>query len=286
MSTPPRLFRALGPARALGLARALRIARVLLSTNYAHMLEYRAEIALWALSGVLPFIMLGVWSQALVAGGGAGAPGLGLSQGALSRYFLGAFIARQFTVVWVVWAFEEDSVAGRLSPYLLQPLQPLWRYVAAHLAEQATRLPFVVAIAALFFLLQPAAFALPAPGRWPLAVLAIWMAFAIHFLLQSLIAILCFWSERAQALERLLFIPYLFLSGLVAPLTAFPEAVRRAAFLTPFPYMIDFPARLLAGLEVPMAASFAAMAAWIGLLLPLTALAWRAGVRRYGAMGA
>ena len=46
--------------RIFGLNR--RIIRVLLGCQYAHMLEYRAEIALWALSGVLPFIMLSVWS--------------------------------------------------------------------------------------------------------------------------------------------------------------------------------------------------------------------------------
>ena len=43
--------------------RGLRIARVLLSTQYALMLEYRAEIALWSLSGVVPLLMLGLWSQ-------------------------------------------------------------------------------------------------------------------------------------------------------------------------------------------------------------------------------
>ena len=47
--------------RIFGLNR--RIIRVLLGCQYAHMLEYRAEIALWALSGVLPFIMLSVWSS-------------------------------------------------------------------------------------------------------------------------------------------------------------------------------------------------------------------------------
>mgnify|MGYP001006983376 CR=1 FL=1 len=57
--------------------RALRIARVLLATQYAYMLEYRAEIALWALSGVLPLIMLGVWqgSGGAVAAGRAARPG-------------------------------------------------------------------------------------------------------------------------------------------------------------------------------------------------------------------
>ncbi len=266
----------------------LRVARTLWATQYAYMLEYRAEIALWALSGVVPFIMLGVWSAA-----GTAAQASGFSQPELARYFLCAFVARQFSVVWVVWQFEEDALQGRLSPYLLQPLHPLWRYVASHQAEQATRLPFVLVIAALFFLLQPLAFALPGPGRTLLGVLAVGLAFAINFLLQSLIAACCFWTERASALERLLYIPYLFLSGLVAPLESFPEPVRAWALRTPFPLMVAFPARLLSGDPFPtgphalsIAGGFGAMALWIVLLVPLLVLVWRAGVRRYSAMGA
>lgn len=256
------------------------VARALLGNQYALMLEYRAEIALWALSGSLPFIMLALWSEAP-----AGAA-LGLGPEGLDRYFLSAFLVRQFSVVWVVFAFEEDALLGRLSPYLLQPLHPLWRYLAAHLAEQLTRLPFAAAIVAVFFAVNPAAFWLPHPGRFVLAWMATLLAFGIAFLLQSLIAALCFWSEKASALERLLFVPFLFFSGLLAPLAAFPPAVRAAALWTPFPYLIDFPARLLAGLPVPLAAGFAAQLAWIALLLPLVLLLWRAGVRRYTAMGA
>ena len=102
----------------------LRLARVLLGVQYAVMLEYRAEIALWALSGVLPFVMLGLWSQ--LAATDPGASG-GLDPLQLSRYFLSAFIVRQFTVCWVVFSFEEDAMEGRLAPQLLQPLPPLWR---------------------------------------------------------------------------------------------------------------------------------------------------------------
>ena len=99
--------------RIFGLNR--KIIRVLLGTEYAHMLEYRAEIALWALSGVLPFIMLSLWN-------GSDARGvLGLDGVGLDRYFLSAFLVRQFSVVWMIYAFEEDALTGRLSPYLLQP---------------------------------------------------------------------------------------------------------------------------------------------------------------------
>ena len=260
--------------------RAWRVARALLGSQYALMLEYRAEIALWALSGVLPLIMLGVWS-----GSGAGAAAA-LSARQLSHYFLAAFVVRQFTVVWLIHVFEEDALQGRLSPYLLQPLAPLWRYLAAHLSEQATRLPFVALMLLAVGLAAPGVLWLPSPPALLLGLLAIQAAFLLRFLLQILVTTLCFWSERAAALDRLLLIPYLFLSGLVAPLDTFPPAVKTLALATPFPWMVDFPARLLAGEPVNVALGFGAIAAWCLLLWPIGHWLWRAGLRRYSAMGA
>lgn len=264
-----------------------RLARVLLATQYAHMLEYRAEIALWALSGLVPLMMMALWiHQADGAGlGGAGAAA-GLSRLDLARYFLSAFVVRQFTIAWVVFSFEEDALQGRLSPMLLQPLHPLWRYLSAHLAEQATRFPFVLGLMVVFLLMVPWAFWIPPPGRLVQVVLATGLAFAVNFLVQSLIAVLCFWSERASALERLHTLAMLFLSGLMAPLEVFPPAMRQLASWTPFPWIIHFPARLLAGAELNVGQGFAALLGWLALLLPLTLLLWRAGVRRYAAMGA
>ncbi|MEB3157393.1 MAG: ABC-2 family transporter protein [Cyanobacteriota bacterium] len=269
--------------------KAARLARVLLATQYAHMLEYRAEIALWALSGLIPLVMMALWihqaDTAVGLGGGGGAEA-GLSRLDLARYFLSAFVVRQFTIAWVVFAFEEDALQGRLSPMLLQPLHPLWRYLTAHLGEQATRFPFVLGLMALFLLMVPWAFWIPQPVRLVQAVLATGLAFAVNFLIQSLLAVLCFWSERASALERLHTLAMLFLSGLMAPLEVFPPAMRQIASWTPFPWVVHFPARLLAGAEMNVGQGFAAQLGWLALLLPLTLLLWRAGVRRYAAMGA
>jgi ABC-2 type transport system permease protein len=259
---------------------AWRVARALLGSQYALMLEYRAEIALWALSGVLPLIMLGVWS------GSGAAAAAGLSPQQLSRYFLAAFVVRQFTVVWLIQVFEDDALQGRLSPLLLQPLSPLWRYLAAHFSEQASRIPFVAVMLLAVGLAAPGLLWLPSAGDLVLGILAIVAAFLLRFLLQVLVTTLCFWSERAAALDRLLMIPYLFLSGIVAPLDTFPPVVRRLALATPFPWMVDFPARLLAGEPVNMALGFGAIAAWCLLLLPIGHWLWRAGLRRYSAMGA
>ncbi len=244
------------------------------------MLEYRIEIALWALSGVLPFIMFSLWSQNDVGNS------FGLNDIGLARYFLSAFLVRQFSVVWVVFSFEEDSLSGRLSPYLLQPLHPLLRYVAAHLAEQATRLPFAIAIAILFFVLNPSSFWIPSISRFLLAYVSTHLAFSIAFLLQSLVASLCFWTEKSSALERLIFVPYLFLSGLLVPLSAFPEKVLFLANFTPFPYLINFPAKILSGMPVDLLNGFFFQILWIAILLPSVNILWKLGVRRYTAMGA
>lgn len=74
----------------------LRKLRALLTTWYAYFLEYRAEVLLWALSAMLPLILMGVWTQAAEGGGFA------LSAPEFARYFLCVFLVRQLTIVWVI----------------------------------------------------------------------------------------------------------------------------------------------------------------------------------------
>jgi len=67
----------------------LKKAAILLETHYAHMVEYRAEIFLWALSGSLPIILMGVWIEA------AQNANFGLNAAEFARYFFSVFLIRQ-----------------------------------------------------------------------------------------------------------------------------------------------------------------------------------------------
>lgn len=258
----------------------LRKPRALLGTFYAYMLEYRAELVLWALSNSLPFILLGVWHQAAREGV------FPLSSVEFARYFLAVFLVRQVTVVWVIWEFEYDVLRGRLSFQLLQPLDPGWRHVAMHVAERFARLPFSLVLIALFFLLYPDAFWVPSLAEVGLSLFAMALALGLRFLMQYTLAMFAFWTERASALENLWFLFYLFLSGLIAPLEVFPEAVREAAMLTPFPYIVYFPASLLLGQKEQLLRGFAVIAVWAAVFFAWNRLLWRIGLRRYSAMGA
>lgn len=258
----------------------IRKAVTLLSVYYAYMVEYRAELLLWVLSGSLPIILMGVWIQAAQGGN------FNLTPVDFARYFLTVFVVRQITVVWVIWEFEKEVVEGRLSPKLLQPLDPVWHHVASHLSERVARIPFTLMLIALFFFLYPQAVWLPNWSQVLLFTLAVVLAFILRFLIQYTFALFAFWTERASALESFWFLFFLFFSGMIAPLNVFPEAVRKIVLFTPFPYLIDFPTSILVGLPVDVTRGFLSMVGWILIFLGANRLLWRAGLKRYSGMGA
>jgi len=210
----------------------------------------------------------------------------GLTPVGFARYFLAVFIVRQVTTVWVIYEFEREIVEGKLSPRLLQPLDPVWHHVASHVSERGARLPFVLLLIVLFFILYPQAFWLPSLGRLLLSALALVLAFALRFVIQYTFAMFAFWTERAIALEDFWFVFYLFLSGLIAPLEVFPEPVRAVVLWTPFPYLINFPANLLMGLPVDVLRGFLSIVGWLLVFIVVNRWLWRQGLKRYSGMGA
>ena len=81
--------------RIFGLNR--RIIRVLLGSQYAHMLEYRAEIALWALSGVLPLQTLSMMN--------------GSTPDKAQRA-----ISARYSSMWAYWEPSNTRMIRRFSP--------------------------------------------------------------------------------------------------------------------------------------------------------------------------
>jgi ABC-2 type transport system permease protein len=254
--------------------------RVLLSVYFAQMVEYRAEIFFWILSGSLPLILMGVWVQAAESGD------FSLDAIQVARYFFAVFVVRQMTTIWVIWEFEKEVLEGVLSFRLLQPLDPVWHHIARHWAEKMTRLPILAILTVLFFSLYPEAFWLPNPWHFLQGVIGIACSFTLYFLIQYTFALCAFWTERASALQDLWFLFYIFLSGVIAPLETFPDAVRQIVLLTPFPYGVYFPAAALVGLPLPFFRSLLIIGIWISVFALLNRWLWRQGLKQYSGMGA
>ncbi|YAI82555.1 MAG: ABC transporter permease [cyanobacterium endosymbiont of Rhopalodia sterrenbergii] len=251
-----------------------------LSVYYAYMIEYRAEIFFWILSGSLPIILMGVWIEA------ATQSELRLSPIEFTRYFFCIFQIRQFTNVWVVWDFEREVLEGKLSFKLLHPLDPSWHHVAKHLTEKITRLPLVIFFTILFFLLYPQAFWMPDLLNFLLAFVVIVAAFSLNFLIQYTFAMFAFWTERASAIQQCWNLAYVFLSGMTAPLDVFPDGVREIVMWTPIPYTAYFPTALLMALPVNIIRGLLIMMGWCIILFVVNRWLWRRGIEQYSGMGA
>ena len=77
------------------------------------------------LSGSLPLIVMFIWTG-LAEDGPVG--------GYSAADFLTVFFVRQMTVVWVIWALDQQIRRGELSPRLLRPPDPFGAHVAVALA--------------------------------------------------------------------------------------------------------------------------------------------------------
>ena len=276
-----------------------RTIKSIFNAYYALMTTYRGEIFLWALATSLPLIMMGIWVQAGASGAFAG-----FTSADAVRYFVAVFVVRQLSICWVVYEFEYNVVSGRLSAMLLQPIDPIWRYILMHAGEQATRLPFsLIFIGLSLFIFPEALYVQDAAGQptdelwlpqWWRVLLAIacgYLAFMLRFFIAYSISMAAFWIERISALEGINYLPYLFLSGLIVPLQTLPDWLQSIILWTPYPYMLWFPAQLIAASPEAMPPAMilrglATILGWIVIFALIQRLLWRRGLRHYSAMGA
>ncbi len=271
--------------RASSLTRTWRKARVLFNAWLAHMTIYRAEILIWMLVGMLPLIMMAIWiGKAQAAGGNL----QGFTPQAFAAYFLAAWLSQQFTVVWVAWEMDFAIRQGNFSVKLLRPLDPVWEYIAQHFTERFVRGPFVIAIVVAGVFIVPGT--VLTPDVWHVLAFAgvIQLAFLVRFVIGYCIGMLCFWLENATAFDEFYFVLATFLAGSFAPLEFYPTWLREIIAWTPFPYIIYYPVRVLTGaigwgevLRVTLA-----LVGWLIAFWVISRIMWRAGLKKYGAVGA
>ena len=149
-----------------------------------------------------------------------------------------------------------------------------------------TRIPLIFLFTGLFFLLYPDAIWIPSISQFLLFFIAIAASFILRFIIQYTFAMFAFWTERASAIQQFWFLFYIFLSGAIAPLEVFPEGFRRIIELTPFPYLMHFPAALITGLEVDFVRSILIIFAWTIVVYFINRWLWKKGLKQYSGMGA
>jgi ABC-2 type transport system permease protein len=262
----------------------LEIYRVQLRTWLVIQMQYRASMAIWMIGRVVqPVIYLVVWSTvAQSRGGDVG----GFTTADFAAYFIVLMLVNQATFTWVMWEYDYLIRQGALSFMLLRPLHPIHKDIAENISYKIlTMVVILPTVAALTLIFRPA---LPwVPWAVRAFVPALLLAFALRFLFEWTLALAAFWTTRVSALNQMYFVAMLFFSGQIAPLELFPAPVQAVAALLPFRWMVAFPVELALGRLAPADAlrGLATQAVWLLLTWGLMTVVWRAGVRRYSAVG-
>jgi len=258
--------------------------RALFVARWNEMLQYRASVfiwTLWSLAG--PVIHLSVWGAIAEANGSVA----GWGRGEIAAYFVVQSIVYHFTGAWQAYEFGYLIRTGTLSVRLLKPFDPSHHFVASNVAFKAVNLIWLVPIwAGMFLYYRPA---LPlSVGRVALFAAALAAGALLMFLWAQVFSMFAFWVVRADALFELTeALGYLFGGGL-APLAFLPPLLSQIAMYLPLYYMIGFPIDVAVGVATVEASllGIAVSLAWSCALFALYRVLWRAGLKRFGAVGA
>ncbi len=269
----------------MSVARVLRAMPTLLRIGVAETVAYRAEFLVWILTTTQPLIMLSLWAS--VARSQKSGTFHGYTQAGFVAYFLATLIVRQLTGNWVAWQISEEVRSGTMSMRLLRPIHPFFAYLASH----AAAIPFrsVIALPVAFALLASSgASALSTdPAQLALLPLSIALAWLITFSLMFAIGALAFFITQTMAIANLYFGLFSLLSGYLMPLDMMPSVFATIAKWLPFRFMLSAPVELMTRSlsRDALVELLAGQVGWTAISLAGALLLWRAGIKKFEAVG-
>ena len=263
-------------------ARTLRALPTLLRIGVAETVAYRAEFLVWILTTTQPLIMLGLWTSVARE-----APFARYSSASFVAYFLACLIVRQLTGNWVAWQMSEEVRSGAMAMRLLRPLHPFFAYAASHAAAIPFRSIIALPVAVLLLASSGASVLSTDPVQLVLLVPSILLAWLITFALMFAIGALAFFLTQTMAIANLYFALFSLFSGYLMPIDLLPGPIAALAGWLPFRFMLSAPVELMTRSldRAHLVRLLGGQLAWTAILLSAALALWRAGVKRFEAVG-
>jgi len=261
---------------------ALSAMPTMLRVAMATMLQYRGEIVLWAVWGlVFPAVSIAMWTTA-AKGGRVGT----FNTGEIAAYFFLTMIVGHLSAAWDVYEMGYLIRSGTMSPLLLQPILPIWVSIASNLAYKLVTLLLLAPIWLLVaWYVEPEFHT--SLLHLALGIPAVLLGAAIAYLWGYVIALIAFFMTKIDAAAELYFGLTLLVGGRFAAIEWLPAPLQWLTWLFPFRWSVAYPIELLMG-RLDLTAALTGLAwqlAWFGSSIVVFLWGWRRAVRHYAAVG-
>lgn len=258
-------------------------------------LEYRFNFFLMVFSAAWPVIIQTALWIALYAPGTAGGQGsdgsedlFGFTFAQMVAYTVIAQLVSRLVRTGFEYEINEDIKGGGLDRYLVKPMNYFGLRLCAFLGDKSMQTAFMAVLLAAAVGVLALVLGFPVSLVSALAfALSLPVAFALNFLIFWCVGMAGFWLTDIGFLFEAVRIVIISAAGGIFPLEVLGARTASILRLLPFRFTIQFPTELLAG-RVPgseILPSFAVAVLWMAILAVVSRLLWKAGVRRFAAVG-
>lgn len=244
-------------------------------------IAYRAQAFIWAFTDIIGGAMM----LLVLLSTGQGVAGYSPSD--IVVYYLSLMAVEGFVTCHMQWEIGTEVKDGAFSTFLIRPFSWYSTTVLRNLSWRFMRLSLFLPVLVVFVI-----------AYWPLVHDAhvylgpeFWIAMlAGHLVSVNMViamAMIAFFVEDATAIFESYYMPMLFLSGQIFPVSMLPGWAQALSKVLPFYYTTALPAEIASG-KVAGAAAWSAIGvqtAWILLAYGLYRAVWPSALRRYSGTG-
>jgi len=252
-----------------------------------HSLEYRFEFFVGIISTLFP-ILIQVFLWYAIYSGTEQDTMYGYNFAQMLAYVAIAGAVGKFVVTGIEHMVNDDIHSGGLSAFIVKPV----RYIPFRLLQAigqrftATLTMLVFTASAMMILTFTINFEVKVYAVL-LFVPALVLAMLLNFFIFFIVSISAFWLTEVGRFFHALQIAIMVGSGGVFPITVFGDAYAAASRFLPFQYTSYFPISVMTGvLSISeILAGMLVQLVWVAILPTVANILWRAGLKRYVAVG-
>jgi ABC-2 type transport system permease protein len=249
------------------------------------VLQRRSSLLMDRLGGIAIIVSLYYFWKALL---GSKASFLDYSHEQMLSYVLAMNILRSFVFTGRGWELVGDISSGRISSYLVRPINYHGYSLALDLAQKTVHvLAAFLEVGFLIAVIRAPIYLPQQASTWLIFGISVIISSLIFFFLEFMVSSLAFWTSESGGPLFCFELFLQFAAGTFFPLDVLPARLQKALNLSPFPYMVFSPINIYLE-RIPHQEALCVLLIqgfWLMVFIWASEAVWHRGLANYSAEG-